>query len=392
MRQGDFFRILALFSMASAGAGLALLAASLTGHLGASTTVEEFVSVPASPTTPTSTDGDLSVQQIYQLDAPGVVEISAIAPSSRGRRSGGSVAVATIRPLGSGFVIDKTGHILTTRDVIGGARSVAVSFSGGDELSARVIGVDPATDIAVLQINAHSSALMPLPLGDSDSVEVGDPVVAIGNPLVFTRTATAGIVSGLEGTVDPTGGGSTIAHAIETDAAINDGNSGGPLINAQGEVIGVNAPALTSTAMQGETSGLGFAIPIDTVKAVVAQLIRGRKVEHAYLGIGAVALTPSLARVLDLPTGAGLLVQDVAAGSGAGKAGLQAGSSEIVVAGESYRIGGDIIVTADGTPVATAAQLRDVLETLAPGDPLRLELWRHGRLVTVTVMLGQPPG
>lgn len=379
-----------MLSMASAGAGLALIVASVTGHLGASTTVEEFVSVPSSSARSAGASGVLSVEQIYQLDAPGVVEISSITAIPRSHRAGAVSSAA--RPLGSGFVLDKTGHILTTSDVIAGARSLGVSFSGSAELSARVIGVDPSTDIAVLQVDAHSSALTPLPLGDSDTVEVGDPVVAIGNPLVFARTATAGIVSGVQRNVDLASGASMIEHAIETDAALTRGNSGGPLINAYGQVIGMDAHVSPAEDPADDAAGLGFAIPIDTVKTVVAQLIHDGKVEHAYLGVSVVPVTGSIARVFDLPTAHGLLVQDVANGSSARKSGLRAGSSEVVVAGESYRLGGDIIVTADGAPVSTLAELRDVLETKSPGEELRLGVWRGDRRETLTIRLGEPPG
>jgi len=388
MRQEDFFRGLAMLSLASAGAGLALVGASVTGHLGASTTVEEFVSVPSSAIRGGPSNGSLSDEEIYKLDAPGVVEISAM---GSGRR-GSSGTPASVRPLGTGFVIDKAGHILTTSDLIAGVGGVSVGFSGGDQVNARIVGVDPATDIAVLQVDADSSALTPLALGDSDQVEVGDPVVAIGNPLSFTRTTTAGIVSAVERTVDSGSGAAMIEHAIETDATMNHGDSGGPLINAHGQVIGVNAPDPAGAADHGGTAGLGFAIPIDTVKGVVAQLIHDGKVLHAYLGISAVPVTGALARIFNLPSSRGLLVQDVVRGSGASRAGLQAGSASVVFAGAAYHIGGDIIVSADGAAIVSEAQLRNVIEALAPGDLLRLELWRGGKEKSVSVRLGQPPG
>jgi S1-C subfamily serine protease len=390
MRQGDFFRALALLSVASAGAGLALVGASVTGHLGAITTVEEFVSVPSSsPARSDSSNGSLSIEEIYKLDSPGVVEISATSSAPRSAKPG---TLETVRPLGTGFVIDKAGHVLTTSDLIAGVRSVMVGFSGGDQVNARVVGIDPATDIAVLQVNAHSRALTPLALGDSDQIEVGDPVVAIGNPLSFTRTTTAGIVSAVQRTIDSVSGAATIEHAIETDAAINHGDSGGPLINAHGQVIGVNAPDPSGAELRGGTVGLGFAIPIDTVKGVVAQLIHDGKVEHAYLGISAVPLTPTIARIFNLPSSRGLLIQHVVNGSAANDAGLRAGSTSVVLAGASYHIAGDIIVAADGKPIVSESQLRDVIEGLAPGDALRLQIWREGKQVSVVVTLGRPPG
>lgn len=392
MRQGDFFRWLRPLPIAGAGALLALAAASLVGGLGTTTTVEQFLAAPTSAATgaAAASNGPLSIEEIFRLDAPGVVEISAGAYGA-GEGRGYAAKAERSRPLGSGFVIDKAGHILTNSSVIAGVRSLEVSFSGNDQVRARVVGVDPATGVAVLQIDARSRALTPLPLGDSDDVEVGDLVVAIGNPHSFTRTATAGIVSAVQRPVDPTASSSAVEHGIETDAQINIGNSGGPLINASGEVIGVNAPAETSEE-SGGLLGMGFAIPIDTAEAVVAQLLHEGKVEHAFLGVSAVPLSRSVARIFNLPSARGLLVQAVVPGSGASRAGLRVGSTAVVVAGESYRLGGDIIVAADGEPITSDAQLRDVIEALAPGDRLRLELWRARREETVVVRLGRPPG
>ncbi len=219
-------------------------------------------------------------------------------------------------------------------------------------------------------------------------MEVGDAVVALGNPLSVTRTATSGIVSAVQRTIDPTGSSPGLAHAIETDAAINGFNTGGPLINVLGQVIGLTAPVRVGVG----APGFGFAIPIDTVKGVVAQLLHSGRVEHAYLGISAIPLTAGIARSYGLPSSHGLLVQAVVSGSGASRAGLRAGATQVVVAGVSYRIGGDIIIAADGEPVVSQAQLRDVIEALAPGDSLSLTVWRaSGKEETLLVTLGQAP-
>src|SRR5581483_9236780 len=196
-----------------------------------------------------------------------------------------------------------------------------------DELNASVVGKDPSTDVAVLQVDARSRSLTPIPLGNSDAVQVGDTVVAIGNPFSLTRTATAGIVSAVQRTIDAPNG-LTIDHVIQTDAAINHGNSGGPLLNSHGDVIGVNAQIPNET---GGNVGIGFAIPINTVKSVVAQLIRGGKVQHAFLGVGAVPVTSQLAHLFALPTTNGLLVQQVTPGSAGAAAGLRAGRTSVVV-------------------------------------------------------------
>ncbi len=387
MRQGDVIRVLAAFAVAGAGASVALVGAAVTGQLGDHTTIEQFAAPASAPAASNSSLGaggaNLSVEQIYRLDAPGVVRITAPTGKLQPPRSA--------QLLGSGFVIDKAGHIVTSNRVIAGAGPVKVSFTGNDELDARVVGKDPSTDVAVLQIDAHSRSLSPLPLGDSDSVQVGDAVVAIGNPFSLSRTATAGIVSGVQRTIDAPSSSSAIDHAIQTDAAINAGNAGGPLIDTRGEVIGVNLPTIAGGESRSSL-GVGFAIPIDTVKTVAAQLITSGKVDHVYLGITALPVTPTLARICDLPASRGLIVQGVAGGSAAALAGVRAGTASVVVAGDSYRIGGDIIVAADGAPVATEAGLRNLLERLKPGDRLTLAVWRDGKRKTVQVTLGRPPG
>ena len=361
-------RAAASVGIAAVGGGVSLLGAGVTGNLGSKTTIQQVISrAPLQAVAPKATG--LTVGQIYRRDAPGVVQVS---------------TQASVR--GSGFVIDKAGHIVTNARVVGGAQNVRVSFSGANEIGARVIGRDQASDVAVLQINTQSRLLNPLPLGDSDRVAVGDPVVAIGNTLSLTRTATAGIVSAVERNVD-TPDGFTMGHAIQTDAAINIGNSGGPLIDTAGDVIGVN----TQLAPGGD-QGIGFAIPIDTVKAVVAQLIETGKVQHVFLGLSAEPVSPSLARLFDMPVSHGLLVQTVTPGSGAGNAGLRAGKTPVLVAGESYSLGGDIIVSVDGTPVSTPAELREVLADHKPGDRLSLTLYRGSKRMDVAVTLGQPPG
>jgi S1-C subfamily serine protease len=370
MQQRDVFRATAWVVAAGVGGGLALAGAALTGHLGGATTVQQIApdtSAAAAPA-PAPPRG-LSVQEIYRQDAPGVVQI-------RGARvdEGG---------LGSGFVIDKAGHIVTSNKVISGSPSLHVRFSGTDDLEATVIGRDPSTDVAVLQVDAHSRSLSPLPLGDSDLVQVGDPVVAIGNTRNVDRTATVGVVSGVQHGVDAASA-ATPDHAIQTDASIDRASSGGPLINGNGQVIGVSSRL-------GFAGVGGFAIPIDTVKQVVAQLLETGTVQHVFLGIETAPVTRSLAGSFSLPCEYGLLVQSVSAGSSAARAGLRAGGTSVVVAGESYRIGGDIIVGVDGKPVTNESQLRNVLQTKKPGDRLSLQIWRGVRKETVKVTLDRPP-
>jgi S1-C subfamily serine protease len=369
---------------------MALGGASVLGKLGATeTTIEQIAApLPSTSSTPADTSGALSVEQIYKRDAPGVVEITATsAVNTPSDPSGFSAKPQTQESLGSGFVIDKAGHIVTNDRVIAGAEKVQVSFSGNDQIRATVVGRDAASDVAVLQIDAHSRSLTPIPLGDSDLVQVGDPVVAIGNPFSLTRTATAGIVSAMQRTIDESPG----LAAIQTDAAINHGSSGGPLIDSHGDVIGLNTQISKADAGNQGSAGVGFAIPIDAVKTAVAQLIQTGKVTDAYLGLGAVPVTTVLAKLFDLPTDTGLLVEDVAAGSAAAKAKLQAGSSTVVFEGESYRVGGDVIVSANGAPVTTLGQLRDMIEDKKPGDHIELVVDRAGAKHTIGVTLGRPP-
>jgi S1-C subfamily serine protease len=352
MQHGDVVRVTAWVGAAVVGAGLALAGAAVTGQLGGTTTIQQ-ISPGGTDTTSApapSVGRDLSVEEIYRLDAPGVVQITGTAQPVPPRRDS----------LGSGFVIDKAGHIVTSSRVVSGSPSLHVRFTGSDDLSATLVGSDPTTDVALLQIDAHSRSLSPLPLGDSDGVQVGDPVVAIGNTRSLDRTATLGIVSAVQHGVDAANMSSE-EHAIRTDAAIDGANAGGPLINAHGLVIGVSS----------EGASGGSAIPIDTVKSVVAQILAHGSVQHAYLGIDAVPVSASLAKSFALPTAYGLLVEGVESGTAGEQAGLRAGSTSVVVAGESYRIGGDIIVAVDS---------------------LVLQVWRGKEKRTVHVRLGQPPG
>ena len=259
-------------------------------------------------------------------------------------------------------------------------------------MKATVVGIDPSSDLAVLKIDASSRALTPLPLGDSDAMQVGDPVVAIGNPFGLDRTVTAGIVSAIQRAITAPNG-YTIDHVIQTDAAINHGNSGGPLLNGRGEVIGVNSQIETgdNSATSGNV-GVGFAIPSNTVKAVIAQLHPSgphrprvhrdqRDADHARPRAG---LPAAGAR--------GLLVQSVQPGSGAARAGLEAGTTQVVLAGESYNLGGDIIVSADGTPVAEPEHAARPRRREEARRHARLVVYRNGKKTTLNVKLGRQPG
>jgi S1-C subfamily serine protease len=386
-------RVAELLLTAAAGGLLALGGAAALGKLGDHTTIQQ-VSPLGSGGFTSSTLGPasrgLTTEEIYKRTSPGVVQITATTSVQSTNPFDIFPTQQTQEALGSGFVIDKAGHIVTNYHVIEGAQKVQVSFSQNDQIDAKVVGTDPSTDLAVLQIDAHSRSLTPLPLGNSDAVEVGDPVVAIGNPFGFARTATAGIVSAVQRSIEaPNGVG--IGHAIQTDAAINHGNSGGPLIDARGAVIGVNSRISTGNTGSEGNVGIGFAVPVNTVKTVAAQLIHGGKAQHPYLGVEAWPITDELVRLFNLPVERGLLVQDVKSGSGAEKAGIKAGDTPVVVEGDTYQLGGDIIVGADGTPVTSVAQLRDVIARKKPGDKLKLEIYRDSKKQTVDVKLGRQP-
>ena len=363
------------------------------GKLGDHTTIQQVSPLGSGGFTSSTlgpTGRGLTTEEIYQRTAPGVVQITATTVVASTNPFDIFPSRQTQEALGSGFVIDKAGHIVTNYHVIEGAQKVQVSFSQNDQIDAKVVGTDPSTDLAVLQIDAHSRSLTPLPLGDSDKVQVGDPVVAIGNPFGLARTATAGIVSAVQRSIEAPNS-VAIGHAIQTDAAINHGNSGGPLINARAEVIGVNSRITTGDTGSEGNVGIGFAVPVNTVKTVAAQLIHGGKAQHPYLGVEARPITDELVRLFNLPVERGLLVQDVKSGSGAEKAGLKAGDTPVVVEGDTYQLGGDIIVAADGTPVTSVPQLRDLIARKKPGDRLKLQIYRDGKKKTVDVKLGRQP-
>jgi S1-C subfamily serine protease len=386
-----------LVACAVLGAGLALGGAALFGGIGTSTTtVREVVPVAAEPTPAvagTSKDA-LTVNQIYRSAAPGVVQVTATqvvsAPSVDPFFGSPFPQTQQAKALGSGFVIDKAGHIVTNYHVVAGARSVEVSFSNNESLKAHIVGVDQSTDIAVLKVDAHSRALTPLHLGNSDLVRVGDSVVAIGNPFGLERTVTTGIVSALQRVI-PAPNDYSIDHVIQTDAALNKGNSGGPLLDARGDVIGVNSQIQTgSTGSEGNV-GVGFAVPINTVKNVAAQIIRNGHAEHAFLGITAQPVTSSAYKLFKLPSQHGLLVETVQPSSAAAEAGLQPGKQKAIVAGITYPLGGDLIDSVDGAPLSSIDQLRDAIADKKPGDKVKLGVYRGDKHLTITVKLGRQP-
>jgi S1-C subfamily serine protease len=335
------------------------------------------------------------VNQIYRHDGQGVAFIEAtIAPEEASasplnpfgeeESSGGGVAT------GSGFVIDTEGHILTNNHVVDGATKIQVKLGSSDtNRSAEVVGTDPASDIALLKVDAPADQLHPLALGDSAKVKVGDPVVAIGNPFGLDRTVTSGIVSALQRQIQAPNGFS-ISHVIQTDAAINPGNSGGPLIDAGGSVIGINSQIETGGGSNGNV-GIGFAIPIDTAREVADEIEQNGKVEHAYLGINGGTITPALADAVNLPVRKGVLVAEVVKGGPADKAGLEGGSTEATIEGAKFKLGGDIITEVNGKPIDSMEEVIEAVDAAKPGEEMDLTILRHGETKKLTVTLGDRP-
>jgi S1-C subfamily serine protease len=392
VRKGVLTQIAALLFAAVAGGAVAVGGTALLLGVGDDDDGEGGVataSVFGPETSPDDFDRDdpLSLVEVYEQSEGGVVQVKTTAvvetPDVFGfpqqEPQGG---------IGSGFVINKSGHIVTNRHVVQGADEVEVSFSNGEEMDARIVGDDPSTDIALLKVEADSGALRPLSLGNSDTLRVGDEVVAIGNPLGYERTMTAGIVSAL-GRVIEAPNQFLIDEVIQTDAPINSGNSGGPLLNAAGRVVGVNTQI--ATAGGSGNIGIGFAVPINTVEDVVAQLIEDGQVEHAYLGVETQEIDDDTAQLSSLPVKRGLLVSRVLEDSPAERAGLRGGTEPVLVEGTTWIIGGDIIVEADGTELRTAEQLLELIEEKDPGAKMTLRIYRDGEPQTVEVELGRRP-
>jgi S1-C subfamily serine protease len=381
-------RMGSLFLAALVGGGAAVaIGAALESDGGGTTTVFSDVTGPVDTSTRIQTDSSsaMSVQEIYQHAGPGVLQVTSTSVDSGDPFFGPQARVS----LGSGFVIDEDGYIVTNYHVIESARQIEVNFSGDDRVQATIVGVDPSTDLAVLKINAQARALTPLPLGDSDTVRVGDAVVAIGNPFGLERTVTAGIVSALQREITAPNG-YTIDKVIQTDAPINQGNSGGPLLNTRGEVIGVNSQIEPGDSGTGNL-GIGFAVPSATVREVFAQIRESGKVEHAYLGVRTQAIDEVLARTYRLPVETGVIIAEVIPGSPADDAGLKDGDRQVIIGGTSYVLGGDIVTAADGEQVASPDDLRRLIDRKDPGEAMTLDIRRGESKRTVSVTLGRRP-
>ena len=289
---------------------------------------------------------------------------------------------------GSGFLIDREGHIVTNNHVVAGAEEVEVTLGDGGVLPARVVGTDPYNDLAVLKIDAEAARLIPVELGTSANLRVGQRAIAIGNPFGLDRTLTVGVISSL-GRIIERQGELPLGEAIQTDAAINPGNSGGPLLNSQGQVIGVNTAIKSPT---GGSVGIGFAVPVDAVKRVVPELIEKGYYAHPWLGFEAYAIVPTLARGLDLPVQKGLLIARMYRNGPAHKAGLHGASKEVRIGNYIVGAGGDIITAVNGTAVESMEDLTIYLETKTRiGDELTLTIWREGKERQTEITVSERP-
>ena len=324
--------------------------------------------------------GEISLADLFEKSDDGVVKVSV-------RKS---VELPTGRSLGSGIVYDVSGHIITNNHVVEDSQKTTVTFLDGTSYNAKVIGTDPYTDLAVIKVDVNPSLLHPLPIGDSSTLRVGDQVAAIGNPFGLSGSMTSGIVSQLGRLLSTPGTASfSIPNVIQTDAAVNPGNSGGPLLNMKGQVIGINTAIQSGT---GEFAGIGFAVPSNTVSKIVPILIKEGKYKHPWLGISGVDIDPDLADILGLQDTRGLLIVSIVKDSPAEKTGLHGSTETKEIDGIKYQIGGDVILSVDHKDVR---KIDDILIHLQRekkvGDTIDLEILREGRVTNFELTLEERP-
>ena len=340
----------------------------------AETTVLKTITVTETSTIREEESGELSVSDIYGMVKDSVVSINVVTPFGRG--------------IGSGFVYDAEGHIVTNNHVVEDGVRITVVFLNGTSLPAEIVGLDPDSDLAVLKVDPNGVALKPLKLGDSTSLRVGERIMAVGSPFGLQGTVTAGIVS-QKGRLLETVRGYGIPGIIQIDAAINPGNSGGPLLNMKGEVVGV------TTAIESRTGGfvgIGYAIPSSIVSKVVPELIKSGAYRHSWLGISGKNMNPAIAEAMNIDVTSGFLVEFVVEDSPADKAGIRGGDRSVTIEGVDVMIGGDIIIGIDGQPVRIIDDLLSYLiENTRPGDTVKLTIIRQGSVINIDVVLGARP-
>jgi S1-C subfamily serine protease len=339
---------------------------------------------------PARGDGGFDPAAIYKREAPGVVTVFSVVHGD-GDGLGGSGGEG----LGSGFVLNERGEIATNAHVVttGEGRSIRkasevyVAFADGNEVAAKIVGFDPNADVALLRIDPAGLTLRPLPLGTAEDLLVGSPVAAIGSPFGEPQSLSVGVVSATDRSITSLTG-FEIAGAIQTDAAINRGNSGGPLVNAKGEVLGINSQIQTSS---GGGEGVGYAVPADTVRHTLTALRRDGEVHYAYLGVATTRIYPQLARRFGLPVTTGAWVQEIVTGGPADKAGLRGGGPTRRFQARSVRVGGDIVTAVNGRKLPDEAALGVALLRLRPDEKVTLRVYRDGKPRDVRVTLGERP-
>ena len=358
------------------GAGAGAVTYSVAHPSSTKTVVRQ---VPVQNGSPTADSNGLTPGDIYRQTYQGVVEITVSSPQQT--PMGNQEAQAQ----GSGFVIDSDGHIVTNEHVVDNADSVSVRFWNGNTYKATVVGSDQSTDLAVIKVDAPQSVLHPVAFGDSSKVRVGDAVVAIGSPFGLEETLTGGIVSAVHRQMQAPNN-FTINDSIQTDAAINHGNSGGPLLDSSAQVIGVNAQIAGQT---GASVGIGFAIPSDTVKSIADTLISSGKVEHAYLGVSVQEIPGTVADQLGAV--AGVEITDVRSNTPAKEAGLVGSTGKKTIDGQQYPTGGDIITAIDGQNMTSSEAVQQSIDSHHPGDKISITYWRKGESHTANVTLATRP-
>jgi S1-C subfamily serine protease len=365
------------FISALLGGGVVVAVVAAAGGLGESQqTVTTVQAAPIAPSNASQESGRLTPHDIYVKDAPGVVFVTSTIVQ-RGESPfnlfGGGETQRRGQATGSGIVIDSNGTILTNWHVVENAIKVTVSLEKGKTVNAQVVGKDPSNDLAVLRIHPDGLALHPLTLGNSSGVQVGDPVLAIGNPFDLERTLTTGVISALQRQITAPNG-FTINNVLQTDAPINPGNSGGPLLDASGRVIGINSQIETG-GTSGGSVGIGFAVPINTAKSEITQLEKGGTVRGAYIGLTSLTIDGSLS-ALNLPVKSGALVQSVQKGTPAEKAGIRGGTVSGSVEGGQVAVGGDIITSIAGKTVTSSEDLANDVQAHKPGETITVGLLR----------------
>ena len=364
------------FVAALLGGAIVVAVVAAFGSLGGSEkTVTTVQAAPIAPSNASQRSRGLTPHDIYVKDAPGVAFVTStiVQRSESPFNLFGGEQQRQGQATGSGIVIDNNGTVLTNYHVVENAIKVTVSLEKGKTVDAQVIGKDPSNDLAVLRIHPDGLKLHPLTLGNSSGVQVGDPVLAIGNPFDLERTLTTGVISALQRQITAPNG-FTITNVLQTDAPINPGNSGGPLLDDSGRVIGINSQIETGGSGGGSV-GIGFAVPIDTAKSEIDQLEKGGTVRGAYLGLTSLTIDGSL-QALNLPVKSGALVQSVQKGKPADKAGIRGGTVNGSVEGGQVAVGGDIIVSLDGKAVTSSEDLTNDIGAKKPGDTVTIGLLR----------------